>query len=63
MNEPIYLTKKQIQRLRIGKTISIFRNKETIEIGKKKAGDRAAKIQARIQILKAKLKEVRNESI
>ena len=58
MNEPIYLTAKQIQRLRTSRTIKILRNKETIEIGKKLSGARAAKIKARIAAWKARLKEL-----
>ena len=56
MNEPIYLTAKQIQRLRTGRTIKILRNKETIEIGKKQGGAKAARIKARIKAWKARLK-------
>lgn len=62
MNEPIYLTAKQIQRLRMGKTITIYRNKETIEIGKKQVGRKEAKIRARIAALRAKLKELKQEN-
>jgi len=58
MNEPIYLTAKQIQRIRTGKTIKIYRNKETIDIGKKQCSDKAARIKARIAAWKARLKEI-----
>lgn len=58
MNEPIYLTAKQIQRLRTGKTIKIYRNKETLVVGKKPCSDRSARIKARIAAWKAKLREV-----
>jgi len=58
MNEPIYLTAKQIQKLRTGRIVVILRNKERIVIGKKQSSDRAARIKARIAAWRAKLKEI-----
>lgn len=58
MNEPILLTKKQINRLRSGKGITISRNGEAIVIGRKNGSDKATRIKARIAALRLKLKEV-----